>query len=119
MHHKKVACNIAVKKNWQGIFGTKKSHNKPSPTQPPPALDPTHKNRQPQHREDKTQLATFPFTKLKEKKYKLVINKKKRGNKEKMGDKTFMNNNVQAKGTPPGQSVESKLRSNENFLKCL
>ena len=30
-----------------------------------------------------------------------------------------MNNNVQAKGTPPGQSVESKLRSNENFLKCL
>ena len=36
-----------------------------------------------------------------------------------MGDKTYMNNNVQAKGTPPGQSVESKLRSNEHFFKML
>ena len=82
MHHKKVAYNIALKKNWQGIFGTKKSHNKPSPTQPPPTPDPTQKNRQPQHRVDKTQLATFPFTKLKEKNYTLVINKKEEAGKK-------------------------------------
>ena len=56
MHHKKV-------ERIDGVFLTQKKKI-PQQTQPhptPPTLDPPHKNRQPQHREDKTQLATFPY----------------------------------------------------------